>query len=54
MLQIGRSENKTMTRFSSQENEVVPGVVMTGVICFYLQKVNPSVSDMTVKFDHPV
>ena len=29
---IGRSENKTMTTFSSHENEVTPGVVMTGVI----------------------
>ena len=30
-LSIGRSENKTLTKRSSYENEVKPGVVMTGV-----------------------
>ena len=29
---IGRSENKTLTKVSSNENEVRPGVDMTGVI----------------------
>ena len=32
---IGRSENKTLTKFSSYENEVRPGVVMTGIL-FYV------------------
>ena len=31
---IGRSENKTLTKFSSYENEVRPGVVMTGIFSY--------------------
>ena len=42
MKSIGRSENKTVTNCSSYENKVRPGVVMmTDVIIFYLQEVNP-------------
>ena len=51
---IGRSENKTLTKCSSYENEVRPGVVMTGIFFLYLQDVNPSVLDIVVKFDHPI
>ena len=47
---VGRPENKTITKFSSYENEVKPGMVVMGVILFYLQEVNPSVWDMVVKF----
>ena len=50
---IGRSENKTFTKFSSYENEVKPGVVMTGVI-FCLQEMNPLILDTVVKFGHSV
>ena len=39
-LKIGRFEKKTMTKFLSHENEVRPGVVMTGVTFFFLQEVN--------------
>ena len=51
---IGRSENKTTTKFSSYESDVKPGMVMTGMIFSYLQEVNPSILDMVDKFDHPV
>ena len=47
------SENKTMMKFSSYENEARPGVVITGVMFFYLQEVKPSILDIVVKFDHP-
>ena len=47
---VGRSENKAITKFSSYENNVKTGVVVMGVIYFYLQEVNPSVWDMVVKF----
>ena len=51
---VGRSENKTLTKFSSYENEVRPGVVMTDVFFLCLQGVNPSILDIVVKFDHSV
>ena len=52
-LQIGRSENKTLTKVSSYENEVRPEVDMTEVI-FYVCGVNLSILDIVVKFDHSV
>ena len=52
-LKMGRSENKTMITFSSHENVIRPGMVITGVIFFYLQELNSSVLVMAVKFDHP-
>ena len=51
---IGRSENKTVTKFLSYENEARPGVVMIGAIFFCLREVNPSTLGMMVKFDCPV
>ena len=46
---MGRSENKALRKFSSYENEVRSGVVMTCVIFLCLQEVNPSVLDTVVK-----
>ena len=40
----GRSDNKTMTKFSSYENEVRPGAVKAGVIFF------PFAGDESVNF----
>ena len=53
-LGIGRSENKTIMKFSSYENEIRPGVVMTSVIFFYVQGESPSILDIIVKFYHHV
>ena len=51
---IGRSENKTMKKFSSFANEVRPGAVVISIIFVYLQEVNPLIRDMsnlTTMFD---
>ena len=51
---MGCSEHKIMTQFSSFENDVRPGEVMTVESFFNLQQVHPSLLDKEAKIDHHV